>query len=162
MHIRAYASRDALATAAVFRRAVRATAGAGYTAAQAAAWAPDDRDPERWAKRRGSRPTWVAVEEDRVIGFTDLLPHGHVDMMFVAPDAQGRGVASALLETVLASTELAEARLRGVHALTTDASIPARPFFERHGFVVVASRDVPLRGQVLRNYRMRLDLPDDF
>ena len=70
-------------------------------------------------------------------------------MMFVHPDHQGRGVASALLSHVdrmATAANLAE--------LTTDGSITARPFFEAHGFHVVTPQLVELRGQTLRNYRM--------
>lgn len=36
----------------------------------------------------------------------------------------------------------------------TEASITARPFFERNGFEVIEAQDVELRGETFRNYRM--------
>lgn len=46
---------------------------------------------------------WVAVVEDRIAGFTTVkLDHrektGRVHMLAVDPDAQGRGVGSALTD----------------------------------------------------------------
>ena len=70
-------------------------------------------------------------------------------MLFVDPACQRRGVASALLDTVENA-----ARVQRLAVLDTDASITARPFFEKHGFQVVRSQEVALRGQRLTNFRM--------
>lgn len=88
-----------------------------------------------------------------VVGFTALDAAGHVDMLYVDPAAARSGVATALLEHVVAA-----ARQRGLRALTTDASVTARPVFERHGFVVVAERRPVRRGVALTNFRMRREL----
>ena len=50
------------------------------------------------------------------------------------------------------------AKERTVPALWTNASITARPFFERHGFVVVSEQHPVIRGVPMRNYRMRKEL----
>jgi putative acetyltransferase len=46
----------------------------------------------------------------------------------------------------------------GLNRLYTEASITARPVFERHGFHVIAAQEVPARGALLRNYRMEKTL----
>jgi putative acetyltransferase len=74
--------------------------------------------------------------------------------MFVHPQYQGVGVASLLLRTVEAT-----AQNQGLRCLTTEASLTARPFFERRGFDVVASQEVQKRGQTLRNFLMERRLP---
>lgn len=43
---------------------------------------------------------------------------------------------------------------RATPSLTTNASITARPFFERFGFVVLAEQHPVTRGVRLTNYRM--------
>ena len=149
MIIRLYVPADLDALIRLFRESVRRIAIRDYSLEQVTAWAPDAADRERWATRRGSRPTWVAEVDGEVAGFTDLEPDGHIDMMFVHPDHQGRGVAGALLRQV----ETEAARL-GLDRLYTEASITARPFFERKGFHVVEQQTVTLRGQDLVNYRM--------
>lgn len=146
--VRVYQSTDLEAVIAIFLGAIREIASKDYDAAQIEAWAQVDRDA--WAKRRLSRPTWVALIGDAVVGFTDLEPDGHLDMMFVHPAHQGVGVASALVETVEAA-----AHAQGVTRLFTEASITARPFFEARGFSVVASQRVEKRGQTLNNFRMQ-------
>jgi len=149
MRIRRYAPADLDAVMDLFRESVRRIAIRDYSEAQVKVWAPDEPDRERWAARRASRPTWIAEIDGDIAGFTDLEPDGHVDMMFVHPDHQGKGVASALLETA----ESEAARL-GLDRLYTEASITARPFFERKGFRVIAPQTVSLRGMDFINYRM--------
>ncbi len=72
-----------------------------------------------------------------------------LDMMFVHPAHQRLGVATALLATVESV-----AREQGLSRLFTEASITARPFFERHGFRVIRQRTVHRRGQDLTNFAM--------
>jgi len=147
--IRLYAPQDIDDLMELFRASVRQVASRDYSPAQILAWAPDELDRDLWLQRRGSRPTWVAMVDGRIAGFTDLEADGHVDMMFVHPDFQGRRVASSLLRHVEA-----EAADLGLARLFTEASITAKPFFERRGFRVLAEQQVPVRGQVLTNYRM--------
>jgi len=96
----------------------------------------------------------VAEVDGHVVGFSDLTEGGEVDMLFVHPDAGGRGVVQALLTRVLA-----EARRRGVDRVTTRASRVARPVFERLGFTVAEANDANMiRGVVVPNYVMVVDL----
>ena len=39
---------------------------------------------------------WPQTEPGRVVAFIDLEPDGHIDRLFCAPEAAGRGVASRL------------------------------------------------------------------
>lgn len=145
--IRRYEAADLDAVIGVFLRSVREVASRDYDADQIAAWAQVDRDV--WLRRRLERPTWVALLADVIAGFIDLESSGHIDMLFVDPANPRKGVASALLDTVENA-----ARKQRLALLDTDASITARPFFEKHGFQVVRSQDVALRGQRLTNFRM--------
>jgi putative acetyltransferase len=135
----------------VFLGAIRQVASRDYTQAQIDAWAQVDR--AIWETRRFSRPTWVAVVDGTVAGFTDLESDGHLDMMFVHPGYQGIGVASMLL----AQAEAA-AMAQGLAHIRTEASVTARPFFARRGFRVLAQQQVAIRGQLLTNFRMRKTL----
>ncbi|NMM24857.1 MAG: GNAT family N-acetyltransferase [Phycicoccus sp.] len=80
-------------------------------------------------------------------------PDGYVDMMFVSPRHQRRGVARQLLAHVEA-----HARSEGIPALSADVSITARPFFERHGFTVEAEQHPVKAGVELTNDKMRREL----
>jgi len=134
---------------ALFIGSVRKVASRDYDPDQIMAWAPDVLDRDRWLARQGSRPTWVATISGEIAGFSDLEPDGHIDMMYVHADHQGRGVAKSLLLHIERV-----ARVQGLGRLYTEASITARPFFERHGFGVISAQEVERRGQRLINYRM--------
>lgn len=149
--IRRYEAADLDAVISVFLRSVRGVASRDYDAGQIAAWAQVDRDV--WSRRRLDRPTWVGLIDGVIAGFIDLESSGHIDMLFVDPASQRRGAASALLDAVENA-----ARVQRLAILDTDASITARPFFERHGFQVIRSQDVALRGQWLTNFRMEKQL----
>ena len=153
--LRPYRDTDADPTWRVFHTAVRVTAAADYTPEQLEAWSPDEVNLEAWGRRRAAAWTLVAVDGDRVVGLSDLTDDGVLDMMFVHPDAGGRGVGRQLVEAVLG-----EARRRGLTRVATHASRTARPAFERLGFVI--DRENPdnwTRGVRVPNFDMHLDLP---
>ncbi|MDQ2740991.1 MAG: GNAT family N-acetyltransferase [Chloroflexota bacterium] len=152
--IRPYEHADAVETLAVFISAVTETAAADYTAEQTQAWAqPERRDAGTWHQAMLARNSIVATIGGELAGFSDVGPGGYVDMMFVSPRHQRRGVAHQLLAHV-------EARaLRvGTPALSANVSITARPFFERHGFTIEAEQHPVKAGVELINYKMRKDL----
>jgi putative acetyltransferase len=62
---------------------------------------------------------------------------------------QGRGVATALLNEVESL-----ARRLCLARIFTEASITARPFFERRGFTVVAPQILEFDGVTFKNFRM--------
>ncbi|MDL2399356.1 GNAT family N-acetyltransferase [Rhizobium mayense] len=146
--VRAYVPADADLTIEIFLRAIREVASKDYNQAQVDAWAKVE-DREAWAKRRSSRPAWIVQSGIVPIGFADLVPDGLLDMMFVHPDYKGMGAASLLLKAIET-----EARKQGLGRIFTEASLTARPFFERRGFRVLASQRVEKRGQMLENFRM--------
>lgn len=153
IEIRRYGFRDSAETLRVFRAAVHETAVRDYTLDEVHAWAPDDIDEDAWAARRLAARTYVACVAGEVVGFSDFTDDGLLDMLFVHPRVGGRGVARALVERVVR-----EAAAAGHVRLHTHASITARPAFERLGFVVDGARRNQVRGQVLQNYDMHVDL----
>jgi GNAT superfamily N-acetyltransferase len=75
-----------------------------------------------------TRDLWIAEFEGRVAGVLAL--HGNViDRLYVAPEAQGRGLGTALLE------HAKSLRPNGLTLLTHQRNTGARRFYERHGFV---------------------------
>jgi putative acetyltransferase len=147
IHLRRYVTEDLDGVVAVFQRAIREVASRDYDPAQVAAWSRVDK--RAWRPWRLTRPTWVAVLGDKIVGFSDLEADGHLDMMFVHPEHQGMGVASLLL----AQVEVA-AREQRIERIFTEASITARSFFEKRGFELEAAQQVAKDGETFVNYRM--------
>ncbi|WP_213003796.1 GNAT family N-acetyltransferase [Winogradskya consettensis] len=155
--IRRYATADAADTLRVFRAAVHGIASRDYTSEQIEAWAPPSLDEARWQERRSAANTYVACLDAAVVGFSDFIDDGLLDMLFVHPDAGGRGVARALVTRILR-----EAAAAGHQGLYVHASLTAKPAFERFGFAVDATRMAEIRGQRLQNFDMSITLkPDD-
>lgn len=150
MRLRAYLGDDLDAVAALFTASIHGLAATHYNAAQRAAWAPRPPDIEGWRQRLANLRVVVAEEGDRLCGFCGWEDDGHIDLLFVAPGCAGRGVAKALFDHAAAA--LAEL---GIAELFTEASLVARPFFERQGFVVEEEQQVERRGVVLRRFAMR-------
>jgi putative acetyltransferase len=147
--IRRYTPGDLAGLIVLFRDTVRRINRRDYSQAQVMAWAPDEIDAQQWARRFGNKAVWVADLEGAPVGFVDVARDGQIDMLYVHADHQGRGIASRLLGTVEAG-----ARAHGLLRLFTEASITARPFFERRGFRVLAPQRVVRWAQEFVNYRM--------
>jgi putative acetyltransferase len=153
--VRRYRPADAADTLAIFLAAVTETASADYSPEQIQAWArPETRELTAWHAAMHARNSYVATVNGDPAGFSDVGPHGYIDMMFVSPRHHRTGVARNLLAHVEA-----QARAARMSVLTANVSITARPFFERHGFVVVAEQHPAMAGVQLTNYAMKKSLP---
>ena len=129
-----------------------------YTKAQRAAWSPSATPEEGWRERLADHVTLVAedvtAEVDRPVGFGTMRNDGHLDLLFVAPDRMGTGVAGALHDALLeAAAPLRPARL------TARASLYARPFLAARGWRLVGSADQVRGGEVLAAFDMERDPP---
>jgi putative acetyltransferase len=152
--VRAYEPHDAEPTWQAYFQAIRGTASKDYSPEQIAAWAPEQVDLAEWNERRLTAHTVVASIERRVVGFSDVTDNGLLDMLFVHPDAGGRGVARALVGAVIS-----KARELGLSQIHTHASRTALPALKRFGFQVERTNTENwIRGQNLPNYDMYLDL----
>jgi putative acetyltransferase len=162
--IREYQANDASAMARLFFESVRQLGLAAYTQEQLIAWAPVPQKSEAVHTRAtDGRTTLIAVDSSgEIVGYGDLEPNGHIDHVYCRPDAAGRGVASQLVDQLLARAALAE-----IPRLFVEASELARALFEGRGFALTGRRDFVLRGTHIHNYAMELilekgasDLPD--
>jgi predicted N-acetyltransferase YhbS len=93
---------------------------------------------------RGIERNWIIVasEDERVVGWVLLTRSGDefcVAQISVRRDVGGRGVGDALMKTVIAS---ARGMGYGSIVLNTQTDVPwNRPWYEKHGFVVVDESD---------------------
>lgn len=146
MRLRAYRPEDCDALAALFYDTVHRVNARDYAPEQLSAWATGTVDLAAWNARYLSTTTLVAEENGALLGFANMDKTGYLDMLYVRVDAQNRGIATALCDAL--------ERLVHAETYTTHASITARPFLEKRGYVVVKQQNVPLRGQLLTNFVM--------
>jgi putative acetyltransferase len=149
MDVRSYKPEDTVSLSRLFTETVHSISTTEYSPEQLAAWAPDPPDIEHWRRQLSDRIVLVAEHDSEIVGFATFEPDGHLDHMYVHRRFQRRGVASALYRCIER-----EALSRGVNRIFTEASITARPFFERIGFRVIASQTAERRGISFLNYRM--------
>ena len=156
MRIRDYRPEDAVAVSRLYEASVRELGGRGYSAEQVAAWAGVTPTPENLdARMADGRFRLLAVDEQGgLLAFVDAEPDGHIDFLYAAPEAAGKGAARAAYEA-------AEARLRvaGCERLFAEASELARPFFERQGFSTTHRRDFEVGGVAIHNWAVEKRLP---
>jgi putative acetyltransferase len=156
VRIRSYEAGDAPALARLFYETVHAVNRGDYSPEQLQAWAPEVPDSEAWHARMSGRCTLVAEKDDEAVGFAELERDGHLVMFYLRKDAVRQGVGSRLY---LAVEQVARKRRLG--RIFTEASITARPFFERQGFRVVGEQAVARRGARLTNFAMEKSLRPD-
>lgn len=151
MTVRPYLDGDAPAMAGVFERAVRAIASRDYSPAQIEAWiGTEPREARLRQKMADGRRCWVAVDDrGGITAFVDLEKDGHIDLLFADPAVAGSGVTTDLLDVLEAT-----ARADGLDRLFVEASEPARRFFLKRGYSLVARRDFEIGGVPIHNHAM--------
>ena len=153
VEIRPYRPEDLAAVSRVFYDAVHIGAARAYSDKERWAWAPHLPLAERWGPRLLRQAVLVAWR-DRPVGFFAFrLEDGYIDLAYVDPKVQGQGAAYAIYSQVED-----QVRRAGAQGMTTEASLVARPFFERQGWVVTKAQIVEQRGAELRNFKMLKDL----
>ncbi|MEH7829583.1 GNAT family N-acetyltransferase [Gemmobacter denitrificans] len=151
--IRPLAADDYPAVGRIFFCAIHEGTRAAYDAAQRLAWAGETIDLDRWKARVAALTGFVAECKGEPVGFITIDRSGYVDLAFVLPSTGRSGIGGRLLG---AAADWANAH--GARQMTTEASLVARPFFEKHGWHVVEEETVLRMGVALRRFRMRRDL----
>lgn len=126
-----------------------------YSEQQLDIWAPEFPDIIKWQRTLSTNYTFVAIDpnDDKIIGFSDLEKNGYLNRGYVHKDYQRQGIGTALLKV-----REVKAKELGIIQLVTDASITARDFFEKHGYVLVLEQSKILGGVPFINYHMTKDL----
>lgn len=153
MQIRLFEERDAEQVAQLFHDTIRAINIRDYSQSQVEAWAPNDIHFRDWVAICSQRITYVADDQGTIAGFGELEPNGHIGCFYCHKDYQGRGVGKQIYQEIEAKA--IELQL---NQLFTEASITAKPFFQRMGFSVVKEQQVYCRGEQFKNYVMKKSL----
>lgn len=149
IEIRLFEAQDAEQIAQLFHKTVREINVHDYSSNQVRAWAPDDIYFRNWVEVCSNRFTYVADDGGVIVGFGELEPNGHIDCFYCHKNYQRCGVGRQIYEAIESkAVELSVSRL------FAEASITAKPFFQRMGFSVVKEQEVTRRGETFINYAM--------
>lgn len=149
MLLRLFRPDDLIEILQLFRDTVHQVCAHDYNEAQRNAWAPEKLDEKRWLETLSSNYTVVTEQDGLITGFGDMEPSGYFNRLFVHKDYQGCGIAgliAAALEQYVADKQIG--------FITVDASITAKPFFEKRGYKVIKEQQVERNGQIFTNFRM--------
>ncbi|NEW06389.1 GNAT family N-acetyltransferase [Paenibacillus sp. SYP-B3998] len=156
MEIRKFRDTDISQIISLFYETVYTINKKDYSPEQLDAWAPKDElelKLKTWKQLMKLNITYVAEINGKIVGFSDMTHEGHLDRLYIHKDFQRQGIASTLLN-ILES----EARRLGLVEMETEASITARPFFERQRYRITQSQTVERRGIELVNFKMSKQL----
>ncbi|MFC7679147.1 GNAT family N-acetyltransferase [Paenibacillus sp. GCM10028914] len=140
MELRRYRDDDINLVVTLFYETVHSVNARDYSQEQLNAWASMDEKESRmrsWGISLKQNITYVAELDGILVGFADMTLEGYLDRLYIHKDFQGRGIASALVKELEKDGE----RL-GLSSIETDASITARPFFERRGYELLQAQTV--------------------
>lgn len=149
--IRIYQHGDHAAIAEIFSRAVHEIASEVYSPEQCLAWSDPTPNCEHWKKRCELKRPFVFVVDQQIAGFLELDPDGHIDCAYIHPEFKRRGIMSALVKHAVDTCFAL--RLPRVYV---EASICAKPMFEKLGFSSLREYLVSIKGTKLLNYEMEL------
>ena len=149
---REYRPNDASELAEIFFNTIHEINAKDYSKDQLEVWAPTSTlNSEGWAKKFTRTKPLVAVFEDKIVGFAEFEGNGHIDCFYCHHEWIGKGVGSALMKAIFRKAEELD-----IHRIFVEASITARPFFEKNGFVVLKEQQVVKDGVKLTNYKMEI------
>ena len=147
--IRIFQHGDHIAIAKIFTTAIHEIASEVYTPEQCLAWSPKEVNYGYWKNRCEMKRPFVAMSGTQIAGFLELDPDGHIDCAYVNPRFKRKGVVTAL---VLHAIDVCFSF--NIGRVYVDASICARPLFEKAGFKLIRENRVNLGGIELMNYQM--------
>lgn len=137
----------------LFHASVHAIDPLIYTFEEQEAWAPTPSNYDTWAHKLLRTKPFVAMIDDKIVGFIELEEDGHIDCAYTHPDYQKYGIMSALyyhIENI--------AKQKGMDRLYVEASILIKPFFEKRGFAILSENKVVRNKTTLINYSMQKHL----
>ena len=149
IRLRRYRPEDCPLLGQLFYDTVHTVNAVDYTPEQLAAWAPELPDMEQWNRSFLEHTTFVAETEGVIAGFGDIDGTGYLDRLYVHRDYQKKGIGRALCDALERSAGEAE-------RIVTHASLTAKPFFLRSGYLVKKEQQVEKNGILLTNFVMEL------
>jgi len=147
MKLRQYQDSDDGEVGKIFYETVYTVNAKDYTQKQLNAWIPQDTNYLELAKSRIlQRDAIVAVDDKKIIGFGSININGYLGWLFVQKDNIGKGVGTAICNEL-------EGRCQN-NLILTDASISAKPFFEKRGYIVIKERKARQNSIMMQTYYM--------
>lgn len=146
MTLRKYRPSDCEEIIKLFYQTVHTINSADYSPEQLNVWATGNENPDVWNKSLSEHYTVVAEENNTICGFGDIDSTGYLDRLYIHKDFQRQNIASQICD-VLEKSVVSD-------RITVHASITAKPFFLKRGYITVKEQQVIRNGISLTNFVM--------
>lgn len=147
---RQYTPEDTQALAEIYFNTIHKINSQHYTKEQLDVWAPKKSlEGDGWAKKFARTQPIVAVADNKIVGFAEFEPNGHIDCFYCHHEWIGKGVGSTLMHHIHK-----EAREKKIASIFAEVSMTAKPFFESQGFHTICEQTIVRNGVELINYKM--------
>lgn len=134
--VRIALKRDITELRDLYRNTVLTINKRDYTQAEVEDWASCGDDLARLEEMIKTHFFIVAENpQSKITGFSSITPEGYLHSMFIHKDFQGMGIATILLENIEQY-----AKEHRIARITSEVSLTARSFFEKHGYKVDAEQ----------------------
>ena len=153
MLIRPYTKADKAACGNLFYNSVHTVCAKDYTKEQLDIWAPEVSKSGNFPRPLEDNFCFVALIDHQIVGFADITKEGYLDRFFVHKDFQKQGVGKTLLKAIED-----QASHLGLKQIVLEASITARPFFEKAGYKVTLNQQKEIKGVLIKNFKMQKNI----
>lgn len=130
----------------LFDETIHAVNRSDYTDNQLNAWADGSYNRAEWNSRLLSSYTVIAVCGEKVCGFGSAKGGNEIDLLYVHKDFQRKGVATLICNDLEQHCKI---------PITVWASITAKGFFLKRGYVTEKENIAVRHGVELKNYKMK-------
>lgn len=137
----------------LFYNSVHYIASDDYTEEELNVWTPSPINYKLWKKKLDKTKPFVAIDNEKIVGFAELELNGHIDCFYVHKDFKRLGIGKKILIEIEK-----KAILNGCLKLFAEVSITAKPFFLSQGFISLKPNLVKKEKITLKNYIMEKKL----
>lgn len=143
--LRAYRAEDFEGCFSLFKESIYGSCGNDYCPKGLTAWA-EGASRERMASSLAASLSIVAAAKGAIIGFGNLVDGHYLDLLYVSPRFQNRGVAKAICDLLEANAN---------SDIEVYASKTAYRFFAKRGYSEIRANIVERNGERLQNFLMK-------
>ncbi|MFV0379964.1 MAG: GNAT family N-acetyltransferase [Anaerorhabdus sp.] len=144
--LKEYKSSDCSEIIRLFYNSVHNVCAKDYSKELLDLWATGLEDEKIWDESLSKNYTVVAVKDDVIVGFADLTKDGYINRLYTHYKYQRQKIATNILKLL---------ELNNTNSKYTYASITARGFFLKNGYIEEKENVVLKEGVKLKNYLMR-------
>ena len=130
----------------IFLSSLYGIASKDYNQKQIEAWASKDRDIKQWNESIRKLNPFVAIIDNKIVGFADLQANGYIDHFFVDSEYARQGIGTSLMEHILC-----QAKTLSLDELSANVSKTAENLFIKYGFEVIERRFPQRENIILEN-----------